>query len=63
MRHELLYTDEDNNWIANVPSLPSCHSDGRTREEAIERVKEAIEVYVEALFVAPFSQNYISRRQ
>jgi predicted RNase H-like HicB family nuclease len=49
MRHVLLYTDEEGNWIAEVPSLPGCHSDGKTREEAIERVKEAIEVYVEAL--------------
>jgi predicted RNase H-like HicB family nuclease len=49
MRNVLLYTDEEGNWIADVPSLPGCHSDGRTREEAIERVKEAIEVYIEAL--------------
>ena len=49
MRNVLLYTDEDGNWIAEVPSLPGCVSDGRTRDEAIERVKEAIEVYVEAL--------------
>lgn len=49
MRHVLLYTDEEGNWIAEVPSLPGCHSDGKTREEALERVKEAIEVYIEAL--------------
>ena len=49
MRYILLYTDEDENWIADVPSLPGCHSDGATRAEAIERVKEAIEVYIEAL--------------
>lgn len=49
MRHVLLYTDEENNWIAEVPSLPGCHSDGKTKEEALIRVKEAIEVYVEAL--------------
>ncbi len=49
MRQILLYTDEDATWIADVPSLPGCHSDGKTREEAIERVKEAIEVYLEAL--------------
>ena len=48
-RHVLLYTDEDGNWIAEVPSLPGCHSDGKTRQDAIERVKEAIEVYVESL--------------
>jgi predicted RNase H-like HicB family nuclease len=49
MRNVLLYTDEDSNWIAEVPSLPGCVSDGQTREEAISRVKEAIEVYIEAL--------------
>jgi predicted RNase H-like HicB family nuclease len=49
MRNVLIYTDEDGNWIADVPSLPGCHSDGRTRAEALERVKEAIEVYIEAL--------------
>lgn len=48
-RHVLLYTDEDGIWIAEVPSLPGCHSDGKSREEAIERVKEAIEVYIETL--------------
>jgi predicted RNase H-like HicB family nuclease len=48
-RHVLIYTDEDNNWIAEVPSLPGCVSDGTTREEALERVKEAIEVYIETL--------------
>ena len=45
----LLYTDEDGNWIAEVPSLPGCGSDGATREEAKERVKEAIQSYIEAL--------------
>ncbi len=49
IRHVLLYTDEENNWIAEVPSLPGCVSDGKTREEALERVKEAIEVYIETL--------------
>ena len=49
MRYVMLSTDEEGNWIADVPSLPGCHSDGRTREEALERVKEAIEVYIEAL--------------
>ncbi len=49
MRNVLLYTDEDGIWIAEVPSLPGCNSNGKTREEALERVKEAIEVYIEAL--------------
>lgn len=47
MRHVLLYTDEDGVWIAEVPSLPGCHSDGQTREEAIENIKEAIALWIE----------------
>ena len=49
MRHVLLYTDEEGFWIAEVPSLPGCHTFGSTREEALGKVKEAIEVYIEAL--------------
>lgn len=47
-RQVLLYTDEDGIWIAEVPSLRGCGSDGKTREEALARVKEAIELWIEA---------------
>ncbi len=47
-RQVLLYTDEDGFWIAEVPSLRGCISDGATREEAMERIKEAIELWIEA---------------
>ncbi|MBI5960655.1 MAG: type II toxin-antitoxin system HicB family antitoxin [Chloroflexi bacterium] len=49
MRRVLLYTDEENNWIAEVPSLPGCGSEGKTRDEALTNIQEAIEVYIEAL--------------
>ena len=35
--------------MAEVPSLPGCISQGKTREEAIANIKEAIAVYVESL--------------
>lgn len=38
---------EDNYWVAHAPSLPGCHSQGKTREEAIKNIKEAIELYIE----------------
>lgn len=42
MRLEVhLYQDEDGVWIAEIPSLPGCVSDGQTREEAIKNVDEA----------------------
>jgi predicted RNase H-like HicB family nuclease len=48
-RHVLVYTDEEGYWIAEVPSLPGCHTFGQTREEALRKIREAIEVYIEAL--------------
>ena len=49
MRQVILYQDEDRIWIADVPSLPGCHSDGPIPEEALKNVQEAIQVYIEAL--------------
>ena len=49
MRQVLIFTDEDNRWVASCPSLPGCVSQGDTREQTIENIKEAIEAYVEAL--------------
>lgn len=49
MRQTLIYPGEDGYWIAECPSLPGCLSQGRTRAEAIENIREAIELYIEAL--------------
>ena len=38
---------EEGVYIASVPSLPGCHTFGRTIEEAIDMAKEAIEAYIE----------------
>ena len=43
MRQVILYPDpEDGGWIAEVPSLPGCVSEGATRVEALENVQDAI---------------------
>ena len=39
--------DEDGFIVASCPSLPGCHTQGRTLEEALENIKDAIEIYVE----------------
>ena len=49
MRQVIIYHGEDSGWVAECPSLPGCISQGKTREEAIKNVKEAIEGYVSAL--------------
>jgi predicted RNase H-like HicB family nuclease len=49
MRQVLIHPGEDGYWVAECPSLPGCVSQGATREEAIQNVKEAIEGYVLSL--------------
>jgi predicted RNase H-like HicB family nuclease len=49
MRQVILYPDEDGFWVAEVPSLPGCNSQGKTREEALDNIRDAIEGYIEAL--------------
>jgi len=39
----------ESGYVALVPSLKGCVSQGETREEALVNVKEAIEAYIEAL--------------
>ena len=49
VRLALIYRGQDGNWISECRSLPGCVSQGRTREEAIQNIREAIELYFEAL--------------
>ena len=49
MRQVVVYPGEDGYWIAECPSLSGCISQGKTKEEAIANIKEAIEGYVVAL--------------
>jgi antitoxin HicB len=48
MRQVILYPDhEDGGWVAEVPSLPGCISQGETREDAIARIRDAIETWID----------------
>ena len=49
MRQVIIYSGEDGYWVAECPSLPGCISQGKTREEAISNIKEAIYGYIAAL--------------
>ena len=39
--------DEDGVWITECPSIPGCVSQGETKDEAIENIKDAIKVCLE----------------
>ena len=49
MRQVIIYPGEDGYYIAEVPSLPGCISQGATKEDAIANIREAIRGYVAAL--------------
>jgi predicted RNase H-like HicB family nuclease len=48
-RQVILYKDEDDYWVVECPSLKGCNSQGKTKEEALSNIKEAIVGYVTAL--------------
>ena len=50
MRYRVLIEqDEDDVYVAEVPALPGCISQGKTRSEAIDNIKQAIIGYLESL--------------
>ncbi len=49
MRQVLLYPGEDGYIVAEVPSLPGCVSQGKSRDEALANVREAISLHEDVL--------------
>lgn len=50
MRYRVLVEqDEDGMFVAEAPALPGCISQGKTRAEAVENIKDAMQGYIESL--------------
>ena len=47
--HVVVEQDEAGYFVAEVPALPGCLSQGKTRDEAIANVKDAIEGWFEVM--------------
>lgn len=45
----IIEQDEDGIFVAEVPALPGCISQGTTRTEVLKNIQEAIEAYLESL--------------
>ena len=45
----LIERDEDGAFVARVPSLPGCISEGKTRKQALSNIKDAIDGYLVSL--------------
>lgn len=43
----IIEKDEDGYFIASIPELPGCHTQAKTLDELMERIKEAAELYLE----------------
>jgi len=49
MQQVVIYPGEDGFWVAECPSLPGCVSQGKTKEDALANIREAVEGYIKAL--------------
>ena len=47
--HIYVEKDEKGYFVAEVPSMPGCYSQGKTRKEAVENVAEAVEGWLEVM--------------
>lgn len=47
--HVHIEQDEAGYFVAEVPALPGCLSQGKTKEEAIKNIQEAIEGWLEVM--------------
>ena len=45
----IIEKDEDGVLVARVPDLPGCVTEGKTKDELMKNIKEAIQAYLEAL--------------
>ena len=43
----VLERDEDGLYVASVPALRGCHTQGKTLDQVMQRIREAIELWLE----------------
>lgn len=51
--------DEDGYYVASVPELPGCHTQARSLDKLIERVREAIKLCLEVEHDAPAPREFV----
>ena len=59
----LIEQDEDGIYIAKVPDIQGCYTQGKTVHEVMERIKEAIQVCLEADKELPHQMKFIGLQQ
>jgi|GEM_PF-5238398 len=47
--HQVIIEQDKDGYIANVPELKSCHTQGNSMEEVMKHIKEAIDLYLRTI--------------
>lgn len=55
--------DEDGVYVGSVPSLKGCHTQGRTMDELLENIKEAIELCLEVEHTEIPTEQFVGIQQ
>ena len=55
--------DEGGYFVASVPSLPGCHTQAKSLDQLMERIQEAIELYIEVEGVMGPSLSFVGIQQ
>jgi predicted RNase H-like HicB family nuclease len=52
----IIERDSDGWYVASVPELPGCHTQAKSLDKLMERIREAIELYLEVEKGLPLQQ-------
>jgi predicted RNase H-like HicB family nuclease len=55
----LVEKDADGYFVASVPALPGCHTQARSLDELMVRIREAIKLYLEEQDAAPEPLDFV----
>ena len=58
-----LIKEEEGGYVANVPALPGCHTQGDSYDEVIMNIKEAIQLYLDLLADESMSKLSVNKSQ
>ena len=58
----IIEQDEDDYYIVSCPLFKGCHSYGETVDEALEKIKEVIEICLEETKIDNFN-NFVGYRE
>jgi len=59
----IIEKDEDGNFVGLVPELPGCHTQARSLDMLQERIKEAIQLYLEVEKDIPGNLQFVGIQQ